>query len=55
MKKLIADDNRTVVIVSHNTETLRKLCDRIIWLHEGEIKMIGPVEEVLTAYDEFMS
>ena len=55
MKKLIADDNRTVVIVSHNTETLRKLCDRIIWLHEGEIKMTGPVEEVLAAYDEFMS
>ena len=55
MKKLIAEDHRTVVIVSHNTETLKKLCDRIIWLHEGEIKMIGPVEEVLTAYDEFMS
>ena len=55
MKKLIAEDHRTVVIVSHNTETLKKLCDRIIWLHEGEIKMIGPVDEVLTAYDEFMS
>ena len=55
MKKLIADDNRTVLIVSHNTETLKKLCNRIIWLHEGEIKMIGEVDEVLTAYDEFMS
>ena len=55
MKKIIADDNRTVLIVSHNTETLKKLCNRIIWLHEGEVKMIGEVDEVLTAYDEFMS
>ncbi len=55
MKQLIADENRTVLIVSHNTDTIRKLCDRIIWLHEGEIKMIGTVDEVLPVYDEFMS
>ena len=55
MKQLIADDNRTVLIVSHNTDTIKKLCDRIIWLHEGEIKMIGSVDEVLPVYDEFMS
>ena len=55
MKKLIADENRTVVIVSHNMDTLKKLCNRIIWLHDGEIKMIGTVDEVLPAYDLFMS
>lgn len=55
MKQLIADENRTVLIVSHNTETIKKLCDRVIWLHEGEIKMIGTVDEVLPKYDEFMS
>lgn len=55
MKKLIADENRTVVIVSHNMDTLKKLCDRIIWLHDGVIKMIGTVDEVLPAYDEFMT
>lgn len=55
MKQLIADENRTVLIVSHNTETIKKLCNRIIWLHEGEIKMIGSVDEVLPVYDEFMS
>ncbi|MGN0371081.1 MAG: ABC transporter ATP-binding protein [Butyrivibrio sp.] len=55
MKELISDDNRTVIIVSHNTETIKSLCDRVIWLHEGEIKMIGTVDEVLPVYDEFMS
>ena len=55
MKSLISDKNRTVIIVSHNSETLRKLCSSIMWLHEGKIKMIGTPAEVLPVYDEFMS
>jgi len=54
MKSLITDRSRTVVIVSHSTQTLRKLCDSILWLHDGEVKMIGEVNEVLDAYEEFM-
>ena len=30
MKSLILDRNRTVIIVSHSTDTLRELCDRIL-------------------------
>lgn len=55
MKHLIKDKDRTVVIVSHNGETLRKLCDTILWLHEGNIKMQGSTQEVLPLYEEFMS
>lgn len=55
MKELINDENRTVVIVSHNADTLRKLCDDILWIHEGDMKMYGPVDEVLPIYEEFMS
>lgn len=55
MKELISDSNRTVMIVSHSTETIRKLCTRVIWLHEGNLKMDGTTEEVLPAYKEFMS
>lgn len=54
MKSLISEKNRTVVIVSHNLGTLEELCDRVMWLHEGEIKQIGEPKEVLTAYKEFM-
>lgn len=54
MKDLISDENRTVVIVSHSTETLRELCDVILWLHEGEVKMLGDCDEVLDKYQEFM-
>ncbi|MBD5542781.1 MAG: ABC transporter ATP-binding protein [Lachnospiraceae bacterium] len=54
MRELISDEKRTVVIVSHNMDTLKKLCSRIIWLHDGELKMYGDVDEVLDAYMEFM-
>lgn len=55
MKSLISDENRTVLIVSHSIETLQKLCTRVIWIHDGNLKMDGEPEKVLAAYDEFMS
>lgn len=54
MKELIAERNRTVVIVSHNTSTIEEICEKVIWLHDGDIKMIGPTEEVADLYEEFM-
>lgn len=55
MKSLITNKDRTVVIVSHSSDTLKKLCDTILWLHDGEIKMQGSCEDVLPLYEEFMS
>lgn len=55
MQELIMDENRTVVIVSHSTEMLEKLCTSLLWLHEGEIKMQGDTKTVLDAYNEFMA
>lgn len=54
MKELINQDNKTVVIVSHNTQTLKELCTRVMWLHDGEIKELGDPDEVLTHYKKFM-
>ena len=54
MKELITDKNRTVIIVSHSIETLKELCNKVLWLHDGEIKEIGDPEPVLAHYKEFM-
>ncbi|MDE6432856.1 MAG: ABC transporter ATP-binding protein [Lachnospiraceae bacterium] len=54
MKELISNKNRTVVIVSHSESTLQDLCDRVMWMHDGEIKRIGDPKEVLAEYQEFM-
>lgn len=54
MKQLIGKKDRTVVIVSHNIDTLSELCDEVMWMHKGNIKMIGEPDEVLEKYKEFM-
>ena len=55
MKQLISNKDRTVIIVSHVSETLQELCTNVLWLHDGEVKMIGAPEDVLPVYEEFMS
>ena len=54
MEELITKHNRTVMIVSHSTSTLKKLCDSVIWLHDGQVKMHGEANEVIEAYTQFM-
>ena len=54
MKQLISHKDRTVVIVSHNVETLRELCDNVIWMHDGLIHKYGEPGPVLDEYVEFM-
>lgn len=46
--------NRTVLIVSHATDTLKKFCDSILWINDGQFMKLGETEEVLQEYDEFM-
>ncbi|MDB1089785.1 ABC transporter ATP-binding protein [Streptomyces sp. ACA25] len=42
----------TVFLVSHNNKSIRKTCDRVLWLERGELVMDGPTEKVLEAYEE---
>ncbi len=55
MKELIGDRNRTVIIVSHSIETLREMCDEVLWLHDGRIKGMGEPNDILEQYVEFMA
>ncbi|MDO4483518.1 MAG: ABC transporter ATP-binding protein [Clostridia bacterium] len=55
MKELIRRDDKTVLIVSHSIPTLLELCHRVIWMHDGVMKMDGDPQEVLDRYCEFMN
>lgn len=55
MKELIGRKDRTVVIVSHSISTLTELCDKVLWMHDGQLKKIGDPREVLKEYKEFMT
>ena len=54
MRNLISNKDRTVVIVSHSLDTLSKLCDTVMWMHDGQIKRIGEPGPVLEEYVAFM-
>ncbi|WP_327183373.1 ABC transporter ATP-binding protein [Streptomyces sp. NBC_01334] len=43
----------TVFLVSHSNAAIRDTCDRVLWLERGELRMDGPTEEVLEAYEAF--
>ena len=49
MNKISGDVS--VVLVSHNLDTVESICDRVLWLHKGKIKMLGDPEKVIQAYE----
>ena len=40
----------TVLFVSHSMDQIRQMCDKVIWLEKGRIKMSGTTDEVCDAY-----
>ncbi len=46
----LKNSDKTIVIVSHSLEVVKKLCNRAIWLYNGEVKMDGRPDEVIENY-----
>jgi ABC-2 type transport system ATP-binding protein len=46
----LVDRSGLLVFASHSDEFLRDLCDTGIWMDHGQVRMQGPLEEVLAAY-----
>ena len=53
MKQLCAED-RTILLVTHAMGTVKKLCDRAVWLHKGEVVMKDRSKEVVKHYTRFL-
>ena len=47
--KLLADEGRTMILVTHDMGFARTVADRVIFLHLGQIEEEGTVEEVFGA------
>jgi ABC-type polysaccharide/polyol phosphate transport system ATPase subunit len=39
-----------MVLSTHDTDIIKQLCNKALWLEKGAIKCFGTVEEVLKAY-----
>jgi len=51
----LTSNSRTVFLVSHSLSTIRKTCNRAIWLDAGQIRMDGDVADVADAYQSATS
>ena len=40
----------TVIIVSHSIDQITRLCDRVVWLDKGKVKLIGETQIVCNEY-----
>lgn len=52
--KEFQNEGKTIFFVSHSADQMKKFCDRVIWLHYGEVKEIGKADEVVQKYQEFI-
>lgn len=46
----LKNSDKTIVMVTHNLESVKKLCNRAIWLYNGEVRMDGNPETVIDEY-----
>src|SRR5208283_2088424 len=51
----VARAGRTVVLVSHQLNQIRRLSHRVVWVDAGQIRQSGPTAEVVSAYEAAMS
>lgn len=46
----LRDSDKTIVIVTHSLDSIKKLCNRAIWIYNGEVKMDGKCDKVIEKY-----
>lgn len=44
---------KTIFFVSHSASQMKEFCDRVVWLHYGQVKEIGPAETVVNNYQKY--
>jgi len=48
----LCDQGKALIFVSHSNSAVQMLCDTVLWLDNGGIRMLGPAEHVLKLYEE---
>lgn len=51
MQELLSDGKTTLLYVSHAPNAIRKMCNKVMWLDGGCVRMSGDATEVLDAYE----
>src|SRR5260221_7318555 len=51
----VARGGRTIILVSHQLNQIRRLCQRAVWVDDGGIRQEGACHDVVNAYEWAMS
>jgi ABC-2 type transport system ATP-binding protein len=51
-RRIKKDKTKTVVLVTHSMDAVRRFCDRALLIHDSNVKMIGSTEDVTNQYTE---
>ena len=51
----VARAGRTIVLVSHQLNQIRRLCQRVVWIDDGQVRKDGNTHEVVSAYESAMA
>jgi homopolymeric O-antigen transport system ATP-binding protein len=51
----VARAGRTIILVSHQLNQIRRLCQRVVWLDAGTVRQTGQTSEVVSAYETAMT
>jgi len=46
---------KTILLVSHGLESVRRLCDQVIWMKDGAVEQAGDPPRVIDAYLEWVA
>jgi ABC-type polysaccharide/polyol phosphate transport system ATPase subunit len=46
----LLDRVEILILATHDAEIMRALCNRVVWLDHGEVREVGPLEEVMSHY-----
>jgi ABC-type polysaccharide/polyol phosphate transport system ATPase subunit len=49
------DKAQLIVMVSHDMESVKRLCHRVVWMDHGTIRQIGRPHEVVDAYTQWVN
>jgi ABC-2 type transport system ATP-binding protein len=41
---------KTVILVTHNSDVVRDMCDQAAWIKDGSLQQVGPARKTMSAY-----
>jgi ABC-2 type transport system ATP-binding protein len=51
----IRDSGATIVVVSHNLNAVRQMCDRTAVLHDGQLRFVGATDQAISVFHDILA